>query len=317
METWELTYPLIPVSAGKPVALALGFFDGVHRGHQAVIQEAKALAQKWGAVFAVMTFHPHPREVLGQAKIDRYLTPLSEKLAQFARLGVERTYVMKFDSTFAALTREEFVEKVLVPLGVKGVATGFNFTFGRFAAGKAEDLPRLGAGRFEARIASPVALAGGAVSSTRLRCALLEGKVESAAEMLGRHYALEGTVVSGDRRGRLLGFPTANLRLEEPYFTPKRGVYVVRTRMKGESFFGIMNIGVRPTFSDPEPRERLEVHLLGTRVDLYGERLRVEFLHFLREERKFPSAEALAEQIRADKAKAEQWLAAFCDPFSV
>jgi riboflavin kinase/FMN adenylyltransferase len=280
-------------------------------GHQAVIREAIALAKEWGAVPTVMTFDPHPREVLGLAKITRYLTPLADKLEQFARLGIERTYVMKFDLEFASLSKEEFVEKVLISLGVKGVATGFNFTFGRYAAGKAQDLAELSRGRFATRIVEPIQLGEIVVSSTRLRQALAEGEMELVEQILGRPFAICGKVVTGDQRGRLMGFPTANLDLTAPYMVPKRGVYIVRAHYGNEQAFGIMNIGLRPTFSDPVPRERLEVHLLGKNVDLYDQGMKVEFLKFIREERKFPSVEALVEQIKRDQAWAESWLERF------
>jgi riboflavin kinase/FMN adenylyltransferase len=309
MQTIFLSYPFERLKPETKIVLAIGYFDGVHRGHQAVIREAKSLAEELDALPAVMTFHPHPREVLGQANITRYLTPLPEKLAQFAKLEVAQTYVMKFDLTFASLMKEEFIHQVLVPLGVKGVVTGFNFTFGRHAAGKASDLEVLGEGYFKARIVKPIQSEGVTVSSTHLRQALAEGEMEKAARILGRNYLIEGTVVPGDQRGRLMGFPTANLALKHPFLVPRRGVYVVRAQVGGKTAAGIMNIGVRPTFSDPTPRERLEVHLLGENVDLYGQTMRVEFLHFIREERKFPSVEALIRQIRLDKQTAEEWLA--------
>jgi riboflavin kinase/FMN adenylyltransferase len=313
METIKLSYPNGLEVPRAPVALAIGFFDGVHRGHQAVIAEALRMANRLGVTPAVMTFDPHPRQVLGKDPIHRFLTPLPEKLDQFRRLGVKRTYVMRFDRLLASLDKKDFVEQVLIPLQVRAVATGFNFTFGRGAEGKAEDLPVLAEGRFEARVVQPIHLGEVPVSSTRLRQALSEGDMETARQILGRFYALEGKVVPGDRRGRLLGFPTANLELPEPYMLPHRGVYVVRVTYGGMSSYGVMNIGIRPTFNDPVPKERLEVHLLGFNGDLYGRLLRVEFLHFLREERKFPSMDALAEQIRRDRDMAEAWLAAFAE----
>ncbi|SFJ23456.1 riboflavin kinase / FMN adenylyltransferase [Thermoflavimicrobium dichotomicum] len=308
MKVTHLSYPLQQQN-GQPISLAIGFFDGVHRGHQAVIKRAKDLARELGATPAVMTFHPHPREILGQANITRYLTPLSEKLEQFAKLGVQKAYVMQFDLTFAALSKESFVQEVLLPLQVKGVATGFNFTFGRNASGKAEDLARLGKGHFRAEIVHAIQSEGIVISSTRLRQALSDGDVGIAREILGRNYQLEGIVVHGDKRGRLLGFPTANIELEQPFFTPRRGVYIVKAMFDQETAMGIMNIGVRPTFHDPTPRERLEVHLLDRQVDLYGKKMKVEFLHFLREEKKFASMEALSEQIMKDQQAAYEWLA--------
>jgi riboflavin kinase / FMN adenylyltransferase len=305
METVQLSYPLESSGTHPPVVLAIGYFDGVHRGHQSVIRRAGDLAAQMGISSAVMTFHPHPREVLGKSSISRYITPLRDKLRQFARLGVDRTYVMKFDRRFAGQTKEQFVEEVLMPLQVKGVVVGFNFCFGRDASGTAEDLQRMGEGRFRVEVITPVREGEIPVSSTRLRKALADGDVVTATKILGRPYSIEGEVVSGDRRGRIIGFPTANLNLSEPYAIPKRGVYLVSVSRGGREIPGVMNIGLRPTFRDPAPRLTLEVHLLGVGENLYGQTLRVHFHRFLREEKRFDSVDDLIRQIREDVRQAE------------
>ncbi|KPC76972.1 hypothetical protein ADL26_04260 [Thermoactinomyces vulgaris] len=308
MEIIHVTYPFIPQTPEAEWVLAIGYFDGVHRGHQAVIREAIQLAKELHARPAVMTFDPHPRDVLGQAHITRYLTPLDEKLKQFAKLGVERAIVMKFDLTFAALSKEAFVEEVLLPLGVKGVVTGFNFTFGRKATGTAADLANLAQDRFVTRVVNQIDLGEGPVSSTRLRQALADGDMTLVTRILGRPYSFEGVVVDGDKRGRQMGFPTANLQLTAPYLIPRRGVYVVGVTVDGETAHGLMNIGVRPTFSDPTPKVMLEVHLLDKHADLYGKVLRVSCLSFIREEKKFSGVDELIKQINQDKQHAEEWL---------
>lgn len=314
METITVTYPHILTGSHEEISLAIGFFDGVHRGHQAVIGEAQKTAQSSGWLPAVMTFDPHPRAVLGKAPIHRFLTPLDEKLALFKELGVKRTYVVRFDSTFASLSKEAFVDEVLVPLGVRAVSVGFNFTFGHQAKGKAHDLQELSQGRFLAKVVEPIFLANHdqepvVVSSTRLRQSLAEGNMEMVETILGRPYAIEGTVVHGDGRGRKIGFPTANLELSQPYLIPRRGVYLVRVEMEETHGFGLMNIGVRPTFAGTQMEERLEVHLLDKSGDFYGKKLRVHFIHFLREERKFASVEELISQIQRDQKNAENWIA--------
>ncbi|RAL26483.1 bifunctional riboflavin kinase/FAD synthetase [Thermoflavimicrobium daqui] len=308
MEVIHLSYPL-EQQISLPTTLAIGYFDGVHRGHQAVITRANQLAEELGVTPAVMTFFPHPREVLGLAQITRYLTPLPEKLALFQELGVGCTYVMRFDHTFAKLTAKAFVQEILDPLQVKGVATGFNFTFGKNASGKAEDLIALGKGKFRAEIVEAIQSEGLTISSSRLRQALLEGDVHVAREILGRNYSIAGTVVHGDKRGRLLGFPTANIELENPFFIPKRGVYIVQAYFEQEVAMGIMNIGIRPTFNNPGGQDRLEVHLLDRTDDLYEKKMKIEFLHYLREEKKFESKEALIDQIQKDKQSAYRWIA--------
>jgi riboflavin kinase/FMN adenylyltransferase len=308
METIHLRYPLQSNKPMPPVALAIGYFDGVHLGHQAVIRQARRMAKERGIQTAVMTFHPHPREVLGQVKMSGYLTPLPEKLEQFAQLGVDRTYVMRFDRDFAGLSKESFVEEVLIPLRVQAVAVGFNFRFGHRAQGCAQDLGVLAKDRFVAEVVMPVVDEDVTVSSTRLRRALDDGEIELAHRILGRPYTLKGTVVQGDRRGRTIGFPTANVQPEGPFLIPQNGVYVVQVRRNGRIDTGVMNIGTRPTFDDPVPRHTLEVHLFDVNEDLYGQTLEVAFLHFLREEKRFDSVDALVKQIQADVKQARNWL---------
>ncbi|PTX58628.1 riboflavin kinase/FMN adenylyltransferase [Melghirimyces profundicolus] len=308
METIHLSYPFKQKGSFPPVSLAIGYFDGVHRGHRTVIEKARRFATAIGTTPAVMTFHPHPREVLGKAEVTRYLTPLPEKLKRFEELGVDRVYVMRFDRELAARTKEQFVEEVLLPLEVKSVAVGYNFTFGRGAEGKAEDLARLGADRFRVEVVQPVRGNGGSFSSTRVREALGEGRVSEAAEILGRPYSLWGRVTVGDRRGRKIGFPTANLRLEEPFLVPATGVYIVRVKVGARIHHGMMNIGFRPTFDDPEPKKTLEVHLFDVNEDLYGFRMEVQFLRHLRNEVRFDSVESLIDQLKSDEREARDWL---------
>ncbi|SDC12485.1 riboflavin kinase / FMN adenylyltransferase [Melghirimyces thermohalophilus] len=308
METIHLSYPLKTEETFPPISLAIGYFDGVHRGHQAVIQRARKIAADLGVISGVMTFYPHPRDVLGKAKVNQYLTPLPDKLAQFERLGVERVYVMRFDRELAARSKESFVEDVLLPLQVKGVTVGFNFTFGRGAKGKAEDLATLGAGRLQVEVVRPIQHQALSVSSTRLRQALDQGRVEEACEILGRPYTLRGSVVQGDQRGRTIGYPTANLNLDQPFIVPKQGVYVVRVRKGEKVYHGMMNIGVRPTFKEKEAQRTLEVHLFDVNEDLYGNHLQVEFLHHLRDEVPFDSVDDLIAQLQQDEQNARSWL---------
>ncbi|MCS1351272.1 bifunctional riboflavin kinase/FAD synthetase [Mechercharimyces sp. CAU 1602] len=308
METIRLSYPLTLVETIPPVALAIGFFDGVHKGHQAVVREGQRLAAELGVQSAVMTFDPHPREVLGREKHQGRLTPLDEKLKQLEQLGVDRVYVMTFDLSLANLSREGFVKEILIPLQVRGVSVGFNFTFGRHAAGKAADLIHLGEHHFVTRVQQPIQSGGITLSSTRLRQALAEGDMAVAEAILGRSYSFTGTVVSGDQRGRTIGFPTANLSLTDTYWVPRLGVYVVEVMHKGEKVQGMMNIGMRPTFKDVIPKQTLEVHLFDFEGDLYGETLEVHVLHFLREEKRFPSVDHLVSQLQTDERQARAWL---------
>ncbi|MBD1373477.1 bifunctional riboflavin kinase/FAD synthetase [Hazenella sp. IB182357] len=313
MEVIHLSYPLqdqLVAEIHPPTVTAIGNFDGVHKGHQAVIGAAKQLANEINAVHAVMSFTPHPRSVLKKQDDFTYLTPLPEKLTQFESLGVERAYIMKFDPSLAQLSKEDFVRSVLIPLGFKGITVGFNFTFGIKASGKPSDLAQLGEGYYTTRVVNPVQNNQYTFSSTQLRLSLAEGKMDHASQILGRNYQIAGRVVQGDQRGRLMGFPTANIALQEPYLIPRYGVYIVKVHgpFKAGYCYGIMNIGLRPTFNDPIPREQLEVHLFEFSGDLYGQELRVQFLHFLRAELKFDSVHALKQQIHSDQKEAMDWL---------
>lgn len=292
----------------EPSVIAIGYFDGVHLGHQKVIQTARKMADQLGIPLAVMTFYPHPKEVLQQKASMRYLTPIDEKVNLFQGLGVKKTYVMKFDRTLAQLSAEEFVENVCLSLQVQGIVTGFNFRFGNQQSGDADDLRRLSQNRFATEKVAAVLKEGRRVSSTWIRRLLSNGEVEMANELLGRYYRFEGTVEHGDQRGKLTGFPTANLSTSTPYFLPKRGVYIVEAEFEGTSAYGLMNIGIRPTFKQDSPQEKVEVHLFHPDIDLYGKKMSVKILKFLRPEQKFASVDALIHQIQNDKKQAEKWL---------
>lgn len=311
MKTIEITYPFdvspLPV---PPISLAIGFFDGLHLGHQAVIHKAISNAKKLNLTPAVMTFSPHPREVLGKTDFKGYLTPLQEKLRQLEKMGIQQVYVVHFDQTFANLEKEKFISNVLVPLHVSAATTGFNFTFGRRGLGTAADLMQLGKGLFEVEIVDPIIMGGQAVSSTRIRKALSAGDVSLANDLLGRPYRIQGEVVHGDKRGRQIGFPTANVEPQQPYYLPAHGVYVVRAFFKETIAYGVMNVGVRPTFDQAAVKTKLEVHLFdqSPQLDLYGEVLQVDLLHYLRKEAKFSSITSLVKQIELDRSQAVQWL---------
>jgi riboflavin kinase/FMN adenylyltransferase len=311
MKTIEITYPFnienLPVES---TSLAIGFFDGLHLGHQAVINQAIEKAKELEITPAVMTFSPHPREVLGKTTFDGYLTPLKEKLSQLATLGMERVYVVTFNPTFANLEKENFITDVLIPLQVTAVTTGFNFTFGHKGLGKATDLAKLSKGSFDVKIVDPVIMGDQAVSSTRIRQSLTSGDIQLTTELLGRPYRIQGNVVHGDKRGRQIGFPTANVEPDQPYYLPGHGVYVVRVVNKNITAYGVMNVGVRPTFDKTAVKTKLEVHLLHqpADLDLYDETLKIEFLHYLRQEVKFTSVEALVSQIKLDREQAIQWI---------
>ncbi|RAP76216.1 bifunctional riboflavin kinase/FAD synthetase [Paenibacillus montanisoli] len=314
MEIISLHYPIASSSAvltAVPKTLAIGHFDGVHRGHQNVIRRAMEAARAAGLEGAIMTFHPHPKEVLGQSgHYTTSLTPLEEKLERFRKLGAQTVYIMNFDLTFAGVTPAEFVDFVLRPLQVKKAVVGFDFTFGAKGAGKPETLWALGEPDIEVEIVDPFMQGGNKVSSTLVREALSEGRPEAAAQLLGEPYLVRGTVVHGEGRGRTIGFPTANIRQDAAFVVPRMGVYAVIAEVDGERQPAVLNIGMKPTFHDKLPEPVMEAHLLDYSGDLYGKPITVRFIAFLRTEKKFGSIDELIAQIRSDAEQARSILAA-------
>ncbi|MDJ0893933.1 MAG: bifunctional riboflavin kinase/FAD synthetase [Alphaproteobacteria bacterium] len=295
----------------RGAAVALGNFDGVHRGHAAVIGLAGAAAQTSSAPLGVVTFEPHPRQIFQPTTHPFRLTPLSAKTRLIAELGVDLLYALPFDLAFSQITAEAFIHDVLVgALGVTHVVAGYDYEFGHKRVGNVALLERAaGDGLFGFTPAAAVHAEDGEVySSTRIRTFLEAGSPERATELLGRPYAIEGVVLRGDRRGRSIGFPTANVDPGE-YLRPAFGVYVVRVRLTdGRWFGGVANFGQRPTVDGF--KLLLESHLFDCDEDLYGSEIRVELLHFIRTERKFDGLDALKAQIAADSESARAWLEA-------
>lgn len=297
----------LPEGLLRPV-LAIGNFDGVHRGHRAVIDEAKALARVLDAPAAALTFEPHPRAYFQKdIKLFR-LTPEAEKLAALAAAGLQGAVVLTFDQDLATLSADEFVDRILVQrLGVSGVVVGFDFHFGKGRAGSPKFLDEQGLKRgFQVRVVAPMREEGDAISSTSIRSALASGQMGHAAYMLGRPFSVRAQVIHGDKRGRELGYPTANLALSAD-IPLAFGVYAVRAHTPLGTFDGVASYGTRPTFDDGRPL--LEVHLFDMKGDLYGAFLDVELHAFLRPELKFGSIADLIAQMDADSASARQLLA--------
>ncbi|WP_370650005.1 bifunctional riboflavin kinase/FAD synthetase [Brevundimonas sp.] len=285
----------------RGAAVAIGAFDGVHRGHQAVIATARAAARSLGAPLGVVSFDPHPRRWFQpDAAPFRLMTP-----AQMARalepLGVDRLYLLPFDAEMAALSDEAFARTVLADgLGIRHAAVGFDFTYGKGRTGSPEGLRRQGeALGFSVSVADRIDDPDGLkLSSSAVREAVRAGDMTRAAAILGRPFAIEGQVVHGDKRGRTIGIPTANIRMGD-YMRPAYGVYATRTRLPdGRVIDGVANLGVRPMFEIDQPL--LEVWLFDFDEDLYGQTLETELVAFLRGEMTFDGLDALKVQIRAD-----------------
>ena len=301
----------------RGAVLAMGNFDGLHKGHAALIGQARSLAEARGAPVAVLTFEPHPRSVFMPGGEPYRLTPFRVKEREIARLGVELLFVQHFDAAFAQKSAESFVEEVMLgAIGLTHIVVGHDSTFGNRRRGTVELLREMGARHgFGVTVVEPVRGADAAAySSTHIRELLRGGRPREAAAQLGRFWEIDGRVMVGDRRGRTIGFPTANLGLGE-YLRPAFGVYAVRVTgdgpddpLAGRTIDGVANIGLRPTVGTPEPR--LEAHLFDIDADLYGRHLRVSLIDFIRPERKFAGLDALKAQIAEDAQTARAMLAA-------
>lgn len=300
---------------GRGSVVALGNFDGVHYGHRHVVGLARALAEELGAPLGVALFDPHPRRFFAPEAPAFRLMSAGRRNRILEALGVERLHVLGFDAEMAKMTPERFVHEVLDEgLGVRGVVTGADFRFGAGRAGSTAELKTLCAERgISTAFAELHGNGADKISSTRIRKAIHDGDMDAAAELLGCRWAVEGVVRQGDRRGRTIGFPTANLVLGD-YARPAYGVYAVMVRIGGETELrpGVANIGRRPTVDGLT--ELLEVHLLDYEGDLYGRELEVEFHKHLRAERKFDGLEALKTQIAADAREARHVLNGLTGP---
>jgi riboflavin kinase / FMN adenylyltransferase len=295
--------------------LAIGNFDGLHRGHALLIARAQDLARAAGRPVGVLTFEPHPRSVFVPATEPFRLTPFRVKERELARLGVDLLFVQHFDPVFAAKSAEDFLSEIIVEaIGVSHVVVGWDCTFGRGRRGTPEMLRAAGVkAGFGVTVLQPIRDPGEIVySSTQIRELLKEGKPREAAALLGRFWEIDGRVVVGDRRGRTIGFPTVNLGLDD-YIRPAFGVYAVRVSgdgpddpFGGRVIDGVANLGLRPTVGTPEPR--LEAHLFDVDADLYGCHLRVALVDFIRPEMKFAGLDALKAQIAEDASRAREIL---------
>lgn len=293
----------------RGAVIALGNFDGFHQGHQAVVGEAIRWARAEGRPAIVATFDPHPVRLFQPDAEPFRLTTLDQRQELFGNAGADAMLVLHFDAAMAALPAAEWVEKELAGhLGAVGVVTGEDFTFGRERGGNPQVMRQVGA-KFglSSRTVGPVSDLGGVISSSRIRDALKSGDCETAARLLTRPFAVRGTVQHGDKLGREIGFPTANLDLGS-YLRPRYGIYAVTGRLPdGRVLQGAANLGVRPHF-DP-PKELLEPHFFDFSGHLYGQEIEVAFHHFLRPEAKFDSLEALTAQIARDCERARKVLA--------
>jgi riboflavin kinase/FMN adenylyltransferase len=287
-------------------SVTIGTFDGVHRAHQQILRRVRELAATRGERSAVVTFDPHPQEVIRSRSPDvKILTTIDERIDVFAAEGIDVTFVVPFTREFSELPPEQFVRHWLVDgLGSRAIVVGHDHGFGRGRSGDASLLRDLGTQLgFDVEEIAPLEWNGDVVSSTRIRNALLAGDVALAASLLGRPYRLSGHVVRGDARGRTIGFPTANvIPPNQRKLIPGRGVYFVRFLVGEKPYDAMLNVGIRPTFGGTA--ETIEAHVLDFDGDLYGMRVAVDFLARIREEKRFDSVAELIEQLGRDRESA-------------
>lgn len=294
-------------SNGKKICLAIGVFDGVHLGHQQIIRQTVADARQQDAVALVLTFDRHPNTVVAPDRVPPLIYSLPQKLRAIESLGPEALLLIHFDEPFSRQTGEVFIRGLARELGqIQGICVGGNFNFGYKRSGNVTLLKRLGEElKFTVHGMAAVSLDGQPVSSTRIRETIRAGDLDAASQMLGRAYSLAGIVIRGDQLGHKLGFPTANIDAAVLVLPPK-GVYAAHASVQGRTHRAVLNIGLRPTVSQPTPQPRIEVHLLDFSGELYGQEMEVTFTSKLRDEKKFGSLDELKVQITRDIAEARK-----------
>ena len=300
----KVVHSLNEVERVRNSVVTVGTYDGVHLGHQEILREVIRRAKARNGRSVCCTFDPHPKEVVG--KMDRpveILTTVDERVEVLEEFGFDVVFIIHFTYEFSRQTPKQFYEKYLVNgVGISEEVEGYDHMFGRDREGSIEELKRIGSiFGFTVTILPPFTVDGEVINSTKVRQVLREGDVQRASRYLGREYSLEGFVVRGEGRGITLGFPTANLKsVSEKKLVPKDGVYFVRAKLESESYFGMMNIGTRPTF-ETDHRRTLEVNLFDFDQSVYGKRIRIHFLQRIRDEVRFASAEQLIERMELDR----------------
>ena len=303
MQVIELTYPvsLSKESLPKTVA-ALGFFDGIHQGHRAVIGKAVHIAKEQNKECAVITFHPHPSVVLKQtSETVQYLTTIDEKAKLLSEMGVDRLYIITFNETLSKLSPEEFIKHFIVDLHIEHVVAGFDFSFGHKGKGNMKNIHHFGFDSFTTTVIDKVELEDEKVSSTNIRKALQVGNVDEVHRLLNRPYETTGKIITGAKRGRQLGFPTANIDVSDLKLLPKQGVYAVKLAVKNQAYEGMANLGLNPTFVEGETIPSLEVNIFDFDEDIYEEEVTVYWYAYIREEQKFNGVDEIVKQLTEDE----------------
>ncbi len=304
----KLKHHLSTDKSTKPAVVTIGSFDGVHLGHQKVLNDLKTIAKNNNARTVVISFEPHPRLFFNPNTDLRLLTTIEEKAELLSQQNIDELVLQKFDDEFAKQDAETFIKKLVKNLNMTNLLIGYDHRFGKDRKGTFDFVKSLEQKYgFKTHKIEPLIIDGKPVSSSIIRKALLDGDVRLVQTYLGRPYVLTGQVVEGNRLGRTLGFPTANIKVGAPYkLIPKQGVYLVKSIIDNQPVFGMMNIGVRPTIDGK--KQIMEIHFFDFNGDLYGKSIPVYFLERLRDEQKFPSLEALQNQLKKDAEVSRQMI---------
>ena len=306
MKVINLSYPFKEeLTAGK-VVLALGFFDGVHIGHQKLIKEARIIADEKDLPLMVLTFDRHPKEVYAGVKNFEYLNTPEEKAYEMSKIGVDYLAILKFTPEFSQLAPQAFVDKIIMGLKADTVVAGFDYSYGPKDVANMENLPVFAKGRFDIMVVPKQIFAGEKIGSTEIRQAVKSGNLRLATELLGHPYLTSGKVVHGFRNGHKLGFPTANLELAWPKVLPKIGVYATMTQVGDSWYQSMTSVGYNVTFND-EKKIYIESNIFDFDQDIYGQQITIAWYKYLRGEEKFADMAALSEQLKLDQVASENY----------
>lgn len=302
MKIVHLTYPVKENILSSKIVLALGFFDGVHLGHQRLVRCAKEIAEQKNLPLVVMTFDRHPKEIYEDKKNFKYLETLEEKADKMTELGVDYLAVMPFTKKFSSIGAQDFVDNVIVKLNADTVVAGFDYTYGPKEIANMEHLPDFAKGRFDIVMMPKQIFEGKKIGSTEIRQAIKDGKMELAYELMGHHYIMSGTIGHGKRNGHKLGFPTANLIWAEHKVIPKIGVYATKTEIDGKWYESMTSVGYNVTIGQPD-KIYIESNLFDFNQDVYGKPMKIKWYKYTRGEVKFDSLDELKDQLMKDKTE--------------
>lgn len=303
MKIIDLTYPHQLTQEMLPdTVCAIGFFDGVHLGHQKVIETAVKYAKQHCLQSAVITFYPHPKVVLSNGKQEvKYITPPIEKQRALKELGIDRLYTITFNKQLSLLLPEQFIDHFIIGLNIKHLVAGFDFTYGHKGQGNMTNIKDFAKDQFTYTVVEKVSFKDHKVSSTNIRTLIESGAIEQVNQLLGRPLQTVGQVITGNKRGRTIGFPTANIQVNDEALLPTPGVYAVEAIVNEQTYLGMANLGYRPTFEKDQQEPLLEVHLLDFQQNIYDKKLTVNWHTFVREEQKFSSIDELINQLKQDE----------------